>query len=382
MVFDKNMLIQKEDMIIKKKDTIIKEDIRNVTNDNVGYAGVYRENISPFIERFKNLIKDSSSGEIELKIKDIKNMMGDEFKDRDVTSFYMMLKVILIESGIKIRLHHWYGANVILSFAPEGEVKSSIEIVRERMLKSAKNAGYDRYADYARNLPSHKKKYSLNIYNKEDKHYFVYIGRKYIAKELFPNAIINWDVMTNRYTGDKGGYDWISDGLKIKHLASTIRHRADIPKVLGREGFERDIFQWGIANNNRADAFILTAWDDSTNLDLMKAWIFGAHEIVNGKEFWDRSSFLISTHKRSILKYSKFEINDDKLEHIRRKIRDEKQINVTYEDVVDYKLEIADFYSTIFRTVNWEVKGVDKMKKYETIERLDKPDVDIFWVKQ
>ena len=307
MVLDTNMLIKKEDVKVEdKRDRL------------------YLRKIGPYIESLKSLIKDSSNGEVELKIKDIKNMMGNEFKDRDVTSFYTMIKTILIESGINVKLHHHYGANVILSFAKENEIRPYIEVVRERMLKVAKNAGYENYRDYLRNTQAQRRnriKSDMTMHDKDSKFYFVNIGKKYIANELFPGAVIDEHFGANQYT-EYGGYDWTTnDGIKVKHLASTLIHRVD-----KSNNEDRELFQWGIKENNRADVFILTGWDNSENLGLMKAWIIDAKEIVNGKEFWNRGSFLISTHPRSINKYSKYEVDEECLDLIRNKILVDQEI--------------------------------------------------------
>jgi hypothetical protein len=239
------------------------------------------------------------------------------------------------------------------------------------MLKTAKNAGYERYADYVRNTKNIKLRYKIDMYNKTSKKYFVDIGRKYVSI-IFPNAIINWKAMSNQHSVDEGGYDWISEGIKVKHIASTLKHKTDTPKVWGREGLERDVFQWGIMKNDVADIFVLTGWGDSTNLDLMKAWIFNKGDIVNGREFWDRVSFLISTNDRSIDKYSKYEVDKATLDIIRNKILLDQEIeqeisymsvieNVDEEEIINIrqneerirKENIEDFYSTIFRTITW-----------------------------
>jgi uncharacterized protein (UPF0332 family) len=345
-------------------ELIEKEDVIEVKENGAGYVGIYRDRILLHVERFKSLIKDSDSGEIEVKIKDIKNLMGEEFKDRNVNSFYMMLKTILIEKGINIKLHHHYGANLVMSFAKENEIRPSIEIVRERLLKSAKNAGYDRYADYVRDRQIKSKIHNKTMYDKDSKKYFVDIGRKYVSI-IFPNAVINWNSIANQHSEDKGGYDWTSNGIKIKHIAGTLRHSVLKSHSMGAEDFERDFFQWGINYNDRTDAFILTAWDDSKNLELMKAWYIKKGEVVNGKEFWDRSSFLISTHDRSIAKYSKYEVDDSKLDLIRNKILLDQEIyndvdvveNVDKEEIINIRLNeerirkesILSWYSTMFR---------------------------------
>ena len=299
MVFDENMLIPKEDVIVNQR------------------LELYRNKILPYIDVFKNSI-EYGNGKTEIKIKDLKNLMGEEFKDKEMTSFYSMIKTILIESGISVKLHHWYGANVILSFAKEDEIRPSIEIVRERTLKTAKNAGFLNWTEYRRRLKSYIKARGAYTEDGNGKFYSVNIGRRFIVSILFPGCIIN-EKSIDRYSLD--GYDWVtSDGLKVKHVICHLKHSVD------KEGFERDSFQWGIYKNNVADIFVLTGWENGDDLELIKGWIFDKEEVVNGRKFWDRESFLISTHDRSINKYSKYEVDNDNLELIRNKILVDQKI--------------------------------------------------------
>jgi hypothetical protein len=361
MVFDEGMLIPKDDMIVKKEVIYDIESDDTSLVDRVGYwLGFYRKKILPYIDTFRDLI-EKGNGKTEIRMKDIRVMLGDEFKNKSDMTIYSRLKDILLEFGIKVNLHHWYGANLIMTLvSDENEIISEIDSNRVRRKKSANNANYSHYPDYERNLPSRRKIYSLNMYDKEEKHFFVGIGRRYIAKELFPGCIINTKSLGGNHRGMVDRYDWTtSNGIKIKHVAGRLRHSVD------NDGYERDYFQWGIYRNDKVDIFLLTGWGNVGDLNLMKAWIFDKKDIVNKREFWDRTSFLISTHDKSMSKYFKFEVGEDMLKKIREKLAAVNQIeaypgligDIEYEDIdiIDYRKEnIKGFYSTIFRTVNWE----------------------------
>jgi cell division protein FtsB len=247
MVLNENMLVSKEDVSIDTR-TLIPRD-------------TYRSRISPYISMFKELIR-KGNGTTEIKLRNIREFLGSDFKWKKEYTIYMMLKDILLEFGICTEVRHYYGFNVVMTFAGDNEkIIDSTDIARERRQKMAENAGFKEYRDYLKNTPSQKARRQTNMGNKDCKFYFVNIGKKFIAPILFPGAVIN----EYSFGGNKtiGGYDWTtSDGIKVKHIASTLKHRVDKPEVEGREGFERDLFQWGIGNNNRADVFILTAWDN------------------------------------------------------------------------------------------------------------------------
>jgi hypothetical protein len=336
MKLNENMLIKKEDMIDKKEV-------------------IYKEKTLPYIDLFENLIK-KGGGKTEIRMKDIRNILGwEELKNKSDMTLYSRLKDILLENGIKIRLHHHYGANLVMAFvSDESEIINGTEVGRLRRENTAKNSGFLNWTEYRRRLKSHIDVHGVYAENGSGKFYSVNIGRQFIAPILFPGCVIN-EKSIDRYS--LGGYDWTTNnGIKVKNIITHLKHSVD------KEGFERDYFQWNIYENDVADIFVLTGWGNGDGLELelelelIKGWIFDKEEIVNGRKFWKRMSFLISTHKRSILKYSKFEIDNDKLEVIKKKIRDMEQIDVTYEniDVIDYRIEIAEWYSIVFRTVNWE----------------------------
>ena len=310
----------------------------------------YRKKILSHIEEFKRLIGEGN-GKTEVKMRDIRNILGyEEYKNRSDNNLYLKMRDVLLEFGIKVQLHHNYGANLILTLvSDDSEIIKESEAVRIRNEKVAKKYGFSSWGEYILNRPSYRITRTTDMrFNEENKFHFTYIGKKYIAQELFPGAVIN-----NRSTGCRfnlqGGYDWTIGSLKVKHAACHIRHTTD------KNGFERDYFQWGIGKNEEVGVFLLTGWGSVGSLDLMKAWIIDAKEVVNGRQFWDRTSFLISTHDRSINKYCKFEVDEVRLEKIRESLAGREVFEVypgqIEEDVIDIMILIKEWYQIYFRSL-------------------------------
>ena len=335
MVLNESLLIKKEDVI--KGHTFVADPD-------------YRKKILLHIEEFKRLIGDGN-GKTEVKMRDIRNILGyEEYKNRSDNNLYLKMRDVLLEFGVKVQLHHHYGCNIVMTFVDsDSEIIKESEAVRIRNDRVARSAGFSNWSEYIRNRPSYRITRMTDMrFNEENKFHLTYIGKKYIANELFPGAVIN-----KRSTGCRfnlqGGYDWTIGNLKVKHAACHIRHTTD------KNGFERDYFQWNIGKNEDADVFLLTGWGSVGSLDLMKAWIIDAKEVVNRREFWNRTAFLISTHDRSINKYNRFEVDEIRLEKVRESLARREVFEVypgqIEEDVIDIRILIKEWYQICFRSL-------------------------------
>jgi hypothetical protein len=137
MVLNENMLVSKEDVSIDTR-TLIPRD-------------TYRSRISPYISMFKELIR-KGNGTTEIKLRNIREFLGSDFKWKKEYTIYMMLKDILLEFGICTEVRHYYGFNVVMTFAGDNEkIIDSTDIARERRQKMAENAGFKEYRDYLKN---------------------------------------------------------------------------------------------------------------------------------------------------------------------------------------------------------------------------------------
>lgn len=68
--------------------------------------------------------------------------------------------------------------------------------------------------------------------------------------------------------------------------------------------------QWifNIEYNNKADYFILAAWDDRNNLNLLHLWLFHKDDMIRGRSLWNRTSLTITNRSEYLEKFKSHEI--------------------------------------------------------------------------
>jgi hypothetical protein len=62
---------------------------------------------------------------------------------------------------------------------------------------------------------------------------------------------------------------------------------------------------------NNTDYFILSAWDDRDNLNLLHVWIFHKNDIIRGRIFWKRKGFVITNTPKKLMEFQDYELTDD-----------------------------------------------------------------------
>lgn len=301
----------------------------------------YRDKLLPHIQEFKDMINNSPEKEITIPLKQIKEILGEDYRTKSAYAIYSRCREVLLENGIEIHIFHQYGANLIMSLTDMNK-NEVIRWERSKYLNSALNAGFLTNAEYKRHQKGYVKKLKHGIMEESiDTTLYLgsYVKRKFLSK-LFPDAVPN-PVPLGPYS--RRSYDWIcKNGIKIKFYSSTLRTRYDPSDLNWTTGEirKREVFQWNIMENKDADVFILIAWKDRQNLELLHVWIINKDDIVNGRKFNERQSFAVNNHKFSLNKYKKFEIDITEIEeyiYIDRKNKRNKEIN--------------DWYNTIFRTI-------------------------------
>ena len=262
----------------------------------------YRNRLSGHIEDFKNMIRNGG-GQVEIKLKYIRKILGEgygTYEDKSDDAIYFRLKNLLLEYGISVRLHHHYGANLIMSFIDISNI-DIIEMQRMRYLKSARRAGFLTNAQYKRyGQPGYRSKLKFGTMEEaiETSMYLgSYIKKEFISK-IFPGAMSN-PVPLGPYS--TRSYDWVckrvvksgkeneeKEDIKIKCLASTIRTRDELD-VSWKDGSIKERirkeFHWNISENKESDVFVLTGWKDRKSLELLKCWVIGKNDIINDRKF-------------------------------------------------------------------------------------------------
>lgn len=345
-------IVPKEDMKNDKMLYIGEDDIKVRVIDNIGIfgvRGVFRPAILPFIEHFKKLIEESEkekgkgNGKIEIRMRNIRDMMGYEFKGdkHNDNTLYYRLKDTLLEFGVKVQLHHHFGANLIMSFANENEIISAKDAMRLRHEKTALRAGYLNIASYQRNKRSYRAKWGKMEESPNCSLYFGNWIEKVFVSKMFPDAEYNTNILGS--AADSGWDFKCKDGTRIKHIASCLR------TGVGGDGYIKEYWGWNIDENYDADVFVLTGWKDRKSLELLHAWIMKKLDIVNCREFWNRKSFAINNHKWSLNKYSKFEIKGERLEILRRSI-DLRNRQIRHIEREEKMKEIMTWYKIHFKS--------------------------------
>ena len=111
------------------------------------------------------------------------------------------------------------------------------------------------------------------------------------------------------------GFDWTCKrGDKIDNKARCLSHECD-----------RSRWKYPIRQNNIADWFILSAWDDRESLNPLHVWVFHKEDIVRGRKFWMIDSFSINNTPKGLKELEKYEVTNrlDKLREICNRNNDE-----------------------------------------------------------
>lgn len=279
----------------------------------------YRKAIEPYMSWFKEQIEKNSAtkkggsgdgggcgdydGYIIVKIKDVKDMMGEEFLEKQDKTVYSMLRDLFLENGIKVTMNtHIDGDKLlVMSKANVEEVMTTQETRRIRTLRTAKNKGFETTADYFRSTLYGRGVSSPHSENKECTRYFGdYIEREYVMR-IFENVVPLKKELYSKHLRRPYDYE-CKNGFKLKHVASCIRIDSS-----------HEIPYWGflIKRNNIPDYWVLSAWDDRESLNPKYVWIIRGDEIfvtqVSRKPFYDRESLTVYATKKSIERMSKYD---------------------------------------------------------------------------
>lgn len=128
------------------------------------------------------------------------------------------------------------------------------------------------------------------------KYFGEYIAENYIIKtfkDAIPAPINN------------PGFDWTCNkGLKIQCMSRCLSHNGNWSGWI-----------YAIAYNNIADYFLISAWDNRTDLKPLHIWIFNKNDIVRGEKFWRRTGLSITNKPYKLIELCDYEVYD-KLEKL------------------------------------------------------------------
>lgn len=348
----------KEEDVVEEIDNGIEIEIIDKYNVDREYSrgDLYRKDIESnhCIEKWLQQIEDSEkekekgkgNGKIDVRVRYIRdNILREQLKNKPDKVIYSIIKDIVLEYGIDVKMRHHYGCILTMRKMNDNELKDKLKVMNKRKERHAE------YCDKWYHDPDKGDRMMID----EDIYCPRYLGEIIEDKLLNILTESGLDIVSvDRWAGstERKPVDWIyktkgrakgGTKLKIKQISSCIVLKND-----GR-GWEGEVFQWSIKYNRDVDLFVLTGWKDRESLDYpIYMWIIGKDEIVNDRKFCNRDTFMISTNRRSLYKYSKYEIKLSGDNDIRKDIR--KNFEKRIREIKDERLEkILRWYKTYFR---------------------------------
>jgi hypothetical protein len=335
--------------LIAKEDVIIGE-IKDSGKDVLCGKHNYRNAILRYIDGWKTQIKESHENKIEIKMRYIRdNILKDELKNKNETTIYSRMKVILLEFGIKVVMRHHYGLNLVMTLVDDDEIVSELEYTRIKGEQTAKKAGYSNWSEYQKNKKAYREKHISYDKKLDCTRYLGSFIEERIMKAVFEDAEKNPIPIGGL---GSGLWDWkLKNGKLIRYVASCLHYNIKTDSDIGKE-YDWEGWQWAILRNNVPDFFLLMGYGDSRiDLDVVSMWIVPGKDVIRGKPFWNREAFSIRIDKEGqIENMEKYSVGEDKLDRVRKILRQDNYIMI--DDTFcgkELKEKIIEWYRTYFR---------------------------------
>ena len=187
------------------------------------------------------------------------------------------------------------GHQYIQKLTEEGKLRNPTDIDRETNNAIFERLGYNKSSDYIRKWRHDNGIQAPMEENKDCAHYLgtCIAERKYgriILPEIFGSI-----VQEMPYGHPK--YDFlVTNNVKIDVKSCCIRENQ------GWYGFEPHV-----RFNDVTDYFVILAFDDRENLNLLHVWSIGRNEIIRGHKFYMRDSIKITNKYGKLLEFKRYE---------------------------------------------------------------------------
>lgn len=202
------------------------------------------------------------------------------------------------------------GNQLIQKYIREGKLQNPADINRDNNERIAKQAGFKNHNEYELNRchkdMERKRKYirewryengiQLPMEESKDcaKYLGVYIAERKIGRIIIPKML---GEIKQEMPPNYPGYDFIVvEDVKVDIKSACLRH------LNGWIGWEPHVIY-----NNVTDYFIIVAFDNRDDLNIMHIWLIHRDEIIRGDKFYRRGSIMITNKYRYILEFNRFD---------------------------------------------------------------------------
>src|SRR3990167_1732522 len=200
------------------------------------------------------------------------------------------------------------GNQLVQKYIQEGKIVNSTDIHRDinnRTLKNAKfknrkeyvdfcarRRGYENRAECVKEWQWNRGTHSPMSDNEDCSSYLgIYITEIKIGRKLLP---ILFGAIEKEMPANNPGFEFIvKGGYKIQFKARTLKNT--------------NKWSFRIDYNNIADYFILVAFNDRENLDIIHIWVIKKDDIIRGKKFFDRETISITNCCKKLLEFQKYD---------------------------------------------------------------------------
>ena len=197
------------------------------------------------------------------------------------------------------------GHQYLQKLVEEGKLRNPTDIDRESNNTIYKKIGYEGSAHFLREWRHDNGVQSPMEENKACAHYLgTVVAERQYARIILPE-IFGGIEREMPYGNPK--YDFIAkNGIKVDVKSRCIR------EYPGWRGWEPHI-----RFNETTDYFLILAFDNRENLNLIHVWLIGGNEIIRGHKFYMRDSIKITDKSKSLLEFQTYELTN-KLECLKK----------------------------------------------------------------
>lgn len=209
----------------------------------------------------------------------------------------ILVNTTYVERNRKQAVFEKYGANNLKEYRDDLAKREGFDKWLDYQNDIAKKERFENYAEKVK-LHRHDIGANLPMSDNEDcpSYLGVHIGENYAEKIL----IVHFGGIEKRMPYNHPYYEFMVKG----EYSIQVKTRT----LIYHEGWEGWYFM--IGHNNIADYFLLLAFDNRENKNLLHIWLIKRDEIIREEKFYNRDSITITNIPEYLLEFQKYELKN------------------------------------------------------------------------
>lgn len=151
-----------------------------------------------------------------------------------------------------------------------------------------------------------------------------------ITEEFFKEFLLNCFESVRRTGYNDDGIDYFCNNPQEEFIGKYPQFRLERNKKYNIQHMARCLryrqnrtpnWNYYVNYNDKVDYFILSAWDDKDDLNILHVWIFHKDDIIGDKKFWKRENFTITNLVTKLKEFDKYELEKKDLEQLKNLVK-------------------------------------------------------------